>query len=257
MPRRRKSDAFRDCVAPKLGNRVKAMYAHYDKYGTTGMTKRQMRLLAREMDVSSVNPGKRKKSTWAQRSKWTRAADLRAWSKRMNRLRAALFMNPKRDGLPTRGEMRSTKRSAWLRTIVQRGRDAEAVLNRVKSVPAASAVAVAEHAPAKEAASVAVIEQAVEHAEANMIRSRIDDLSSLIGAVEDEMKDADSMDDDALLEELMEQKIKFAKQRTELKKKAESLNIRTNPRRGRRVLIGLKAYGRSLKACKRTLRAGR
>jgi hypothetical protein len=180
--------------------------------------------------------------------------------------------NPKRDGTATRGEKRAVKREAWLRTVMQRGKDAEAILHRVKSVPASAPAAVKEHVPeaAREAATaaVAVIEQqiapAVEHAEAAMIRSRVQDLNELIADLERDIEKADAAGEDAEAEDLMEQKVKLVRQKKVLKDKADGLGIsltnprRRNPGRGRsrrHVLVGLKAYGRALNAYRSALRS--
>jgi hypothetical protein len=176
--------------------------------------------------------------------------------------------NPKRDGTPTRGELRKVKRSAYLKTIMQRGKDAEAILARIHAVPAASKAAVVEHAPAMaalaeqglSAVATAGIEQKVEHAEAKFLRSRIDELgvlhADLVQQIESLGDDDLSADDAAMLQE---QAVKIAKQRGLMRAKAKSLGIQTNPRprgsHGRRVLVGLRAYGVALKRLHSAIRA--
>lgn len=191
--------------------------------------------------------------------------------------------NPKRDGTPTRGELRKVKKSTYLKTIMQRGKDAEAILARIHAVPAASKAAVQELAPAvavMEAPTPAVVAQ-VEHAEARFLRSRIDELSILHADLLEQIKDLG--DDDVAADDaaaLMEQAAKIGKQRGLLKAKAQSLGIMTNPgprrnpgpghRRGgsgrnhghghrgshgRRVLVGLRAYGVALRRLHSAIRA--
>lgn len=175
--------------------------------------------------------------------------------------------NPKRDGTPTRGELRKVKKSTYLKTIMQRGKDAEAILNRIHAVPAASKAAIQELAPAvavMEAPTPAVVAQ-VEHAEAKFLRSRIDELgvlhADLVQQIESLGDDDMSADDAAMLQE---QAVKIAKQRGLMRAKAKSLGIQTNPgpRRnpgrgshGRKVLVGLRAYGVALKRLHSAIRA--
>lgn len=199
--------------------------------------------------------------------------------KRLRHLRGQ--RNPKRDGTPTRGELRKVKKSTYLKTIMQRGKDAEAILARIHAVPAASKAAIQELAPAvavMEAPTPAVVAQ-VEHAEAKFLRSRIDELgvlhADLLSQIA-ELGDDDLSADDASM--MQEQAVKIAKQRGLLRAKAKSLGIQTNPgpngrnpgpghRRGgsgrghgrgshgRRVLVGLRAYGVALKRLHQAIRA--
>jgi hypothetical protein len=172
--------------------------------------------------------------------------------------------NPKRDGTPTRGELRKGKKSEYLKLIMQRGKDAEAILHRIHAVPAASKAAVAELLPQ---VSVAVAETpkvvaAVEHAEARFLRSRIDELGILHADLLEQIRDLG--DDDVAADDaaaLMEQAAKIAKQRGLIRAKAQSLGIQTNPRprgsHGRKVLVGLRAYGVALKRLHAAIRSHR
>lgn len=183
----------------------------------------------------------------------------------LSSLRKCHRRNPKRDGSPTRGELRKGKYSTYLKTISQRGKDAEAILARVHGVPATSSAAVKEHVPS---ASVAVmdappakIEAVVEHAEAKHLRSRIDELNILH---KDLLAQVNEMGDDDLaayeVSQLQDQAAKIAKQRGLLRAKAQQLGIMTNPRpRGHRhqVLVGLNAYGQALKRLHQAIHAHR
>lgn len=181
--------------------------------------------------------------------------------------RNPVLMNPKRDGSMTRGEKRLAKHADWLREIADRGRKAAMMLKSLKTVPAASHVAAAEHAAEKlseaaieramdgEPKAVAKVEQVVEHAEAKVIRQRLEDLRILVEDLDTQIKEAEAMNDEALAEELMEQKVKVAKQRTALKQKADGLAIQTNPRR-RTVLVGTRAYAHALAQLKAAIRRG-
>jgi hypothetical protein len=271
----------------KPGRKAARMYRHYEQHGTAGMTKRQLRALAREMDL--INPGRRHRGHRAKNrrhfrifeSTGTHSGRFRYRRGKHKVDRAVGYIhgrrNPKRDGTPTRGEKRAVKREAWLRTVVQRGKDAEAILSRVKSAPVTSLAAVKEHVPEalkviEQAAPVAVAEAApaiaaaVEHQEAAYLKSRISDLNELIADLERDIEKADAAGEDAEAEDLMEQKVKLVRQKKALKDKADGLGItltnpgrRRNPGRGRRsgriVLVGLKAYGRALRAYRSALKS--
>jgi hypothetical protein len=72
-----------------------------------------------------------------------------------------------------------------------------------------------------------------------------------------ELGDDDVAADDAAM--LQEQAAKIGKQRGLLKAKAQSLGIMTNPRprHGRKVLVGLRAYGVALKRLHAAIRSRR
>ncbi len=198
-----------------------------------------------------------------------RVEQLEAKLAQVSKRRNPVLMNPKRDGSMTKGEKRLQKHAEWLREIAERGRKATAMLKGMRTVPAASHVAAAEHAADKlnsatiekamegVPAAVAKVETVVEHAEAAFIKSRIHDISELISDLERDIEKADAAGEDAEAEELMDQKIKLAKQRTDLKAKATGLGIQMNPRprsRRRTVLVGTRAYARALHDLKAALR---
>lgn len=176
--------------------------------------------------------------------------------------------NPKRDGSMTKGEKRLQKHADWLREVADRGRKATMMLKGMRTVPAASHVAMQEHAANKlseatiekamdgEPKAVAKVEQVVEHAEAKFLRQQIADLTMLINSTTEEANSLGEADE-SMAEELMEQVTKMSKQRKVLKDKATGLGIQTNPRpRRRTVLIGTRAYARALQNLRTAIRRG-
>lgn len=253
------------------GRSARKMYRHKARYGTAGMSKRQLRALRREMDIG-VNPRRKKRRNPRSRYYTGRKSTRMAWNPRRRRnpvlMNPRARRNPKRDGSMTKGEVRLQKHAEWLRLIADRGRKATQMLKSMHTVPVASHAAIHEHAEDKVSAStiakaldgqpaaLAKVEEVVEHAEAKFLRQQIADLTMLINSTTDEAN-ALGEADEGMAEELMGQVTKMSKQRKTLKDKATGLGIRTNPRprsSRRSVLVGTRRYARALAELKAVIR---
>ncbi len=176
-------------------------------------------------EVYRTNPKRgRKKATYRQRVKWRRSADVRAWSKAMRR------SNPKRDGTPTRGELRKDKYKDHLRKLRERGQAAADELNKL--------LGRGVHKPRGEAVlSAPATETQLAHP-GHFAASQSDDQRAAeiaLGDVEAAMKDVreqmNSTEDEAIGEELSTQLIKLGQQRKALQERARGGAAMSNPRR--------------------------
>ncbi len=176
-------------------------------------------------DMYATNP--KRKSTYRQRSKWRRATDVRAWSKRMKRA----ARNPKRDGTPTRGERRGDKYKDHLRKIREKGQKAAIELNKLLGRGAAASVGHAEpsfKAPRTETQEAHPGHYAPElTSEQRAMREQLANVNALMGDIRDQLQALG--DDETLADGLSEQLIKLGKQRKMLMEAATP--VATNPRR--------------------------
>ena len=134
--------------------------------------------------------------------------------------------NPKRDGSPTRGEMRKSKHVDYLRSIRQRGRDAEASIKRLTGRGRGEVVLRAEKTETQEAHPG---HYATAPAPENTQRlAAIEAVEREMAAIRDQMQDLED-DDEALADQLSERLVDLSEKRKRLR---EGL-VATNPGRHR------------------------
>jgi hypothetical protein len=139
--------------------------------------------------------------------------------------------NPKRDGSPTRGEMRKDKYKDRLRQIRDRGQKAADELNKLLGRGAAASVGHAEPALRAPKTDTQLAHPghfaAEESSEQKFAREQIANINALMGDLRDQLRELG--DDESLADGLSEQLVKLGKQKKALQDVAGQ--VMTNPRR--------------------------
>lgn len=173
--------------------------------------------------------------TWDPNAKNRRRKKWRSAHRRTYKHLAAHYRrNPKRDGTPTRGEVRAGRYKDHLRALRERGAKAADELNKLLGRGA--------HRPHAEPALKAPTTQtqlehpghyaAEESSDQKFAKEQLSQVESLMTDVRSQMKDLTDADE-ALADELSGQLIKLGAQRRALQERAKGAPAMSNPRRGR------------------------